>query len=97
MTMQMTQGAQPTGIGLDMAGQRLRSLLGNADPLNIARILMKRMRAVFAAYAMARRERKNIRELRMLDDQTLADIGLTRGGIASSVRESLARTNRARS
>src|SRR5712672_3642742 len=38
------------------------------------------------AFDEARRLRQSIRELQMLDDRTLADIGLVRSGIESAVR-----------
>ncbi|MEZ5786229.1 MAG: DUF1127 domain-containing protein [Xanthobacteraceae bacterium] len=69
--MELTQGVQPI----------------NANLFAVTGVLTNKVRAIFAAYANAKRERRNIRELRMLDDRTLADIGLTRGGIASFVRE----------
>ncbi|MEZ5787314.1 MAG: DUF1127 domain-containing protein [Xanthobacteraceae bacterium] len=56
---------------------------------------MNKMRAIFAAYARAKRERANIRALQMLDGRTLADIGVSRTEIAFHVREAVA--NQARS
>ena len=78
MTMELTHGVKPI----------------TTNGAAFARVVMNKMRAAFAAYARAKRERSNIRALQMLDNRLLADIGICRSEIAFHVREAAAMKTR---
>jgi uncharacterized protein YjiS (DUF1127 family) len=77
MSVQSIDNAWPPSGTADALARGGRGLLRRA---------MERFRAFRAARAFERECRESILELRMLDDRMLADMGLTRGEIASVVR-----------
>jgi uncharacterized protein YjiS (DUF1127 family) len=86
MTAQATNGIAPFGDETRERSSLRRRLRVVVDLRHAARNLIEHFRAALDAIETERRRREMIRDLQLLDDWMLADIGLKRDEIESAVR-----------